>query len=76
LAAHHRLTFDVSGFHNSIGALTVGANGTLNLGYRNVLTTSTAMFTGTLNLSTGTISDTLPEPLINYSSYTGGFTWH
>jgi autotransporter-associated beta strand protein len=68
-------TLDVSGFNNSIAALTVGPAGTLSLGFGQVLTdTGNAAFAGTLNVTTGTISTTLPQTLITYTGYTGGFT--
>lgn len=63
---------DVSQFANTVPSLTVGANGTLNLGTGNLLTDSgTASFGGTLNVS-GTASAASYE-LISYSSETGIF---
>jgi autotransporter-associated beta strand protein len=45
----------------------------LNLGLGNVLTTGVASFNGNLNITSGTVSPTLPETLISYPSYTGTF---
>ncbi len=65
-------TLDASVGNQSIGALVMGANGTLNLSFGSVLAvTNSASFGGFLNLA-GT-AGTLPETLVSYNSGSGTF---